>query len=123
MNRQYKKELSQELLATIAADGSLTREGVTGSAAWNGNEIELSDGRKVNVALAGVDVVYPDGITAKMVTAAGKMNEVNGRGVARVNRRPDNRDEIISRLCNSPIITGNEGQAMTDDFLLSAEVA
>ncbi|MEW6484713.1 MAG: hypothetical protein AB1423_08810 [Pseudomonadota bacterium] len=121
--QEYCRQHPVNAIYRIAVDGSLTREGGTVRAAYNGNEIELSDGRKVNVALAGVDVVYPDGITAKMVTAAGKMNEVNGRGVVRVNRRPDNRDKIISTLCDGPIIAGPEGEGMPEDFLLSAEVA
>ena len=37
--------------------------------------------------------------------------------------RPDNRDKIISTLCDGPMIVGREGEAMPKDFLLSAEVA
>jgi uncharacterized protein affecting Mg2+/Co2+ transport len=78
---------------------------------------------KVNVALVGDDVVYPDGRTAKIVTGAGKMSEVNGRGVALVNSRLDNGDEIISTLCDGPMIVGRKGEEMPEDFLLSVEVA
>ncbi|MGE6427072.1 hypothetical protein ACQKDS_04525 [Serratia sp. NPDC078593] len=57
-----------------------------------------------------------------MVTGTGKMSEVNGRGVALVNSRLDNGDEIISTLCNGPMIVGREGEKMPEDFLSSCEV-
>ena len=56
----------------IAVDDSLTKEGGTVRAAYNGNEIEHPDCRKVNVALVGDDLVYPNGRAAKSVTGAGK---------------------------------------------------
>lgn len=119
----YCRQHPVNAIYRIAVDGSLTREGGTVRAAYNGNEIELSDGRKVNVALVGDDVVYPDGRTAKIVTGAGKMTEVNGRGVALVNSRLDNGDEIISTLCDGPMIAGREGEDMPEDFLSSCEAA
>lgn len=51
------------------------------------------------------------------------MSEVNGRGVALVNSRLDNGDEIVSTLCNGPMIVGREGEKMPEDFLSSCEVA
>ncbi|WP_039058521.1 PAAR domain-containing protein [Enterobacter sp. Bisph1] len=119
----YCRQHPVNAIYRIAVDGSLTRESGTVRAAYNGNEIELSDGRKVNVALVGDDVVYPDGRTAKIVTGAGKMSEVNGRSVALVNSRLDNGDEIISTLCNGPMIVTRTGETMPEDFLFSTRVA
>ncbi|MGP3167227.1 PAAR domain-containing protein [Serratia ureilytica] len=121
--QEYCRQHPVNAIYRIAVDGSLTKEGGTVRAAYNGNAIELSDGRKVNVALVGDDVVYPDGRTAKIVTGAGKMSEVNGRGVALVNSRLDNGDEIISTLCDGPMIVGREGEDMPEDFLSSCEAA
>lgn len=121
--QEYCRQHPVNAIYRIAVDGSLTREGGTVRAAYNGNEIELSDGRKVNVALVGDEVVYPDGRTAKIVTGAGKMSEVDGRGVALVNSHLDNGDEIVSTLCNGPMIVGREGEKMPEDFLSSCEVA
>lgn len=104
-------------------EGSLTREGGTVRAAYNGNEIELPDGKKVNVALEGDEVVYPDGRIAKIVTGASKRSDVKGSGVALVGSHLDNGDEIISTLCNGSMIVGREGETMPEDFLSSAEVA
>lgn len=120
--QEYCRQHPVNAIYRIAVDGSLTRDGGTVSAAYNGNEIELSDGSKVNVALVGDDVVYPNGGTAKIVTGAGRMSEVNGRGVALVSSRLDNGDEIISTLCNGPMIVGRKGEAMPEDFLLTSEV-
>lgn len=121
--QEYCRQHPVNAIYRIAVDGSFTREGGTVRAAYNGNEIELSDGRKVNIALVGDDVVYPDGRTAKIVTGAGKMSEVNGRGVALVNSCLDNGDEIISTLCDGPMIVGRKGEKIPEDFLPSYKVA
>lgn len=121
--QEYCRQHPVNAIYRIAVDGSLTREGGTVHAAYNGNEIELSDGRKVNVALVGDDVVYPDGRTAKIATGAGKMSEVNGRGVALVNSRLDNDDEIISTPCDGQMLVGRERESMPEDFLSPCEVA
>lgn len=121
--QEYCGQHPVNALCRITVDGGLTREGGTVRATYNGNEVELSDGRKVNVALVGDDVVYPDGRTAKIVTGAGKMSEVNGRGVALVNSHLNNGDEIVSTLFNGPMLVGREGEKMPEDFLPSCEVA
>src|SRR5436190_402887 len=121
--QEYCRQHPVNAIYRIAVEGSLTKDGGTVQVAYNGNQIELSDGRKVNVALVGDNVVYPDGRTAKIVTGAGKMSEVNGRGVALVNSRLDNGDEIISTLCDGPMIVGREGEDMPEDFLSSCEAA
>lgn len=119
----YCRQYPVNAIYRIAVDGSLTIEGGTVRAAYNGNEIERSDGRKVNVALASDDVVYPDGRTAKVITGAGKMSEVNGRGVALVNSSLDNGGRIISTPCDGQMLAGRKSEAMPEDFLPSREVA
>ena len=118
----YCRQRPVNAIYRIAVDGSLTREGGTVRAAWNGNEIELSDGRKVNVALEGDEAVYPDGSTAKIVTSAGYVSKVHDRGVALVGSLLDNGDEIISTLSNGPMIVRREGETMPEGFLSSHEV-
>jgi len=121
--QEYCRQHPVTALYRIAVEGSHTREGGTVHAPWNGNQIELSDGTKVNVALQGDEVVYADGRTAKIITGAGKRSEVNARSVALVGSRLDNGDEIISTLCHGPMIVGREGETMPEDFLPSSEVA
>lgn len=121
--QEYCRQHPVNAIYRIAVEGSLTKDGGTVRVAYNGNQIELSDGRKVNVALVGDDVVYPGGRTAKIITGAGKISEVNGRGVALVNSRLDDGDEIISTLCDGPMIVGREGEDMPEDFLSSCEAA
>ncbi|WP_139308855.1 hypothetical protein [Pantoea sp. 1.19] len=60
-------------LYRILVQGRLTRAGGRGRIACSGNQIERSDGRKVNVALVGEGGVYPDGRTAKILTDADKL--------------------------------------------------
>ncbi|EIC86328.1 hypothetical protein [Serratia sp. M24T3] len=121
--QQYCRQHPVNAIYRFAVESGHTRKGGTVRAAYNGNEIELPDGKKVNVALEGDEVVYPDGRTAKIVADAGKRSEVNSRSVALVGSHLDNGDEIICTLCNGAMIVGREGEAMPDDFLSSAEVA
>ena len=121
--QEYCRQHPVNTIYRIAVEGSLTKDGGTVRVVYNGNQIELSDGRKVNVALVGDDVVYPDGRTTKIITGAGKISEVNGRGVALVNSRLDNGNEMISTLCDGPMIVGREGEVMPKDFVSSCEAA
>lgn len=52
----------------VAVDGSLTERGGVVRPSYNGS----SDKCKVNVALEGDEVVYPDGTTALIITSSGK---------------------------------------------------
>lgn len=121
--QEYCRQHPVTALYRIAVEGRLTREGGAVHAPWNGNQIELSDGTKVNVALEGDDVVYADGRTAEIITGAGKRSVVNARSVAIVGSHLDNGDEVISTLCHGPVIVGREGETMPEDFLPSCEVA
>ena len=122
--QEYCRQQPVNAIYRLAVGGNLTREGGTVRAAYNGNEIELSDGRKVNFALVGddYDVVYPDGRTAKIVIGAGKMSEVNSRGVALVNSSLDNGDVIVSTSCDGQVLVGRRGEVVPEDFLSSYEV-
>ncbi|WP_373225793.1 PAAR domain-containing protein [Enterobacter cloacae complex sp. ESBL7] len=115
--QDYRRQHPVNAIYRIAVDGSLTREGGIVRTNYNGCEIQLPDGRKVNVALEGDDVVYPDGKTAKIVTGSGRMSEVNGRSVALVGSRLNNGDEIISTPQSSEVLLHREGEQLPGDFL------
>lgn len=76
--------------------GALTQCGGVVRAAWNGAEIELDGGQKVNIALVGDDVVYPDGATARIVTGSGSKFQKSGQSIVLVGSRLSNDDVIIS---------------------------
>lgn len=80
----------------IAVDGALTQRGEGGRAAWNGAEIELDGGQKVNIALDGNEVVSPDGTTARIVTGCGEKFQKRGQSIALLGSRLSNGDVIIS---------------------------
>lgn len=71
----------------IAVDGALTRRGGVVRAVWNGAEIELDGGQKVNIALVGDEVVYPDGTTARIVTGSGSKFRKGEQSIALVGSR------------------------------------
>ncbi|WP_338544105.1 hypothetical protein VRB69_13370 [Erwinia aphidicola] len=66
---------------------------------------EISDGSQVNVALEVVGLLTRRQ-QAKIVSSAGEVSKVNGRGLALVGRCLDNSDEITSTLSNGAIIVG-----------------
>lgn len=101
----------------IAVEGSLTQRGGVVRAVWNGSEIGLKDGRRVNIALEGDEVVYPDGSTASIITGSGKSIQKNGRGIALVGSRLSNGDQIVSTPQSSGTLVEREGVPMGDDFL------
>ncbi|MGX5100986.1 PAAR domain-containing protein [Enterobacter cloacae] len=80
----------------IAVDGAQTQRGGVVRAAWNGSEIALESGQKVNVALEGDEVVYPDGTTARIVTSSGSKFQKGGNSIALVGSRLSHGDVIIS---------------------------
>lgn len=101
----------------IAVDGSLTQRGGVVSAAWNGSEIALEDGHKVNVALEGDEVVYPDGTTARIVTGSGSKFQKGGKSIALVGSRLSNGDVIISTPQAGCTLNELKGLPMDADFL------
>jgi uncharacterized Zn-binding protein involved in type VI secretion len=86
-------------------------------AAWNGSEIALEDGHKVNVALEGDEVVYPDGTTARIVTGSGSKFQKGGKSIALVGSRLSNGDVIISTPQAGCTLNELKGLPMDADFL------
>lgn len=101
----------------IAVDGALTQRGGVVRAAWNGAEIELEDGQKVNIALVGDEVVYPDGTTARIVTGSGEQYQKDERSIALVGSRLSNGDVIISTPQAGCTLNELKGLPMDADFL------
>lgn len=101
----------------IAVDGSLTQRGGVVRAAWNGAEIGLTDGRRVNIALEGDEVVYSDGTTARIVTGSGKDIAKDGRGIALVDSMLSNGDRIISTPQSANMLVERDGVPMGEEFL------
>lgn len=101
----------------IAVDGALTQRGGVVRAAWNGSEIALEDGHRVNVALDGDEVVYPDGTTARIVTGSGSKFQKSGQSIALVGSRLSNGDVIISTPQAGCSLNELKGLPMDADFL------
>lgn len=101
----------------IAVDGALTQRGGVVRAAWNGAEIELEGGQKVNIALVGDEVVYPDGTIAKIVTGSGEQYRKGEESVALVGSRLSNGDMIISTPQAGCMLVERDGLPMGVDFL------
>ena len=101
----------------IAVDGSLTARGGVVRAAWNGGEIELEGGRRVNIALEGDEVVYPDGTTARIINGSGEDIIKNGRGIALVDSLLSNGDQIISTPQATGMLVERDGMPMGESFL------
>ncbi|HHZ8496422.1 TPA: PAAR domain-containing protein [Enterobacter mori] len=101
----------------IAVDGALTRRGGVVRAVWNGAEIELDGGQKVNIALVGDEVVYPDGTTARIVTGSGSKFRKGEQSIALVGSRLSNGDVIISTPQARCMLNELKGLPVDDDFL------
>lgn len=101
----------------IAVDGALTQRGGVVRAAWNGSEIALEDGYKVNIALVGDEVVYPDGTNARIVTGSGSRFRKGEQSIALVGSRLSNGDVIISTPQAGCMLNELKGLPMDDDFL------
>lgn len=101
----------------IALDGALTQRGGVVRAAWNGSEIALEDGHKVNVALEGDEVVYPDGTTVRIVTGSGSKFQEGGKSIVLVGSRLSNGDVIISTPQAGCTLNELKGLPMDADFL------
>lgn len=101
----------------IAVDGALTQRGGVVRAAWNGAEIELDGGQKVNIALVGDEVVYPDGTTARIVTGSGSKFQKGDQSIALVGSRLSNGDVIISTPQAGSTLNELKGLPVDADFL------
>ena len=99
----------------IAVDGALTQRGGVVRAAWNGSEIAFEDGYKVNIALVGDEVVYPDGTNARIVTGSGSRFRKGEHAL--VGSRLSNGDVIISTPQAGCMLNELKGLPMDDDFL------
>lgn len=98
----------------IATEGSLTRDGGTVFSEYNGQQIEIEDGTRLNVSLVGDEVRYPDGTTAKISTGIGN---TSGDSAALVGSLLDNGDEIISSPQGSIRRAVRAGESLPENFL------
>ncbi|CAM7202528.1 hypothetical protein [Klebsiella michiganensis] len=98
----------------IATEGSLTRDGGTVFSEYNGQQIEIEDGTRLNVSLVGDEVRYPDGTTAKISTGIGN---TSGDSAALVGSLLDNGDEIISSPQGSVSRAVRAGESLPENFL------
>jgi len=98
----------------IATEGSLTRDGGTVFSEYNGQQIEIEDGTRLNVSLVGDEVRYPDGTTAKISTGIG---DTSGDSAALVGSLLDNGDEIISSPQGSVRRAVRDGESLPENFL------
>lgn len=100
----------------IAVDGALTQRGGVVRATWNGSEIELEGGRKVNIALVGDEVIYPDGTTARIINGSGAQYQKGEQSIALVGSRLSNDDVIVSTPQAGSMLVEREGLSMGTDF-------
>ncbi|MFY7115751.1 hypothetical protein [Enterobacter cloacae complex sp. SHL020] len=98
----------------IATEGSLTRNGGTVISEYNGQQIEIEDGTRLNVSLVGDEVRYPDGTTAKISTG---VDNTSGDSAALVGSLLDNGDEIISSPQNAGRRVVRAGESLPENFL------
>lgn len=97
----------------LATEGSRTRAGGVIQSASTGYSISLDNGQQVRVAQKGDSVVYADGSTAQIVTAAGEGNS----NIALVGSRLCNGDEIINTPQRGVLMLARKGVPMAEDFL------
>lgn len=98
----------------VATEGSLTRDGGTVFSEYNGQQIEIEDGVRLNISLVGDEVRYPDGTTAKIST--GVVN-ISGNSAALVGSSLDNGDEIISNPQGNVRRAVRAGETLPANFL------
>jgi len=103
----------------VATEGSQTRNGATIQQVSSSLTFTLDNGWKVRAARKGDQVVYADGSTARIVTAAGAANS----NIALVGSRLSNGDEIINTLQRRFLIIVREGVPMAEDFLPALKLA
>ncbi|MCT4711248.1 hypothetical protein MUA04_13770 [Enterobacteriaceae bacterium H11S18] len=98
----------------VATEGSLTRDGGTVFSEYNGQQIEIEEGVRLNISLVGDEVRYPDGTTAKISTGVGN---ISGDSAALVGSSLDNGDEIISSPQGSIRRAVRAGESLPESFL------
>lgn len=98
----------------IATEGSLTRDGGTIFSEYNGQQIEIEEGTRLNVSLVGDEVRYPDGTTAKIRTGIGN---TSGDSAVLVGSLLDNGDEIITSPQRSVRRAVRTGESLPESFL------
>lgn len=113
----FMREHPVVVIYRIAVDGALTQRGWGGRAAWNGSEIELDGGQKVNIVLVGDEVVYPDGTTARIVIGSGSKFQKSGQSIALVGSRLSNGDVIVSTPQAGCTLNKMKGLPVDADFL------
>jgi len=99
----------------VATEGSQTRYGGAIQQVSSSLTFTLDNGWKVQAAQKGDQVVYADGSTARIVTAAGAANS----NIALVGSRLSNGDEIINTPQDGLVFVAREGESMVKDFLPS----
>ncbi|MCU6410295.1 PAAR domain-containing protein [Enterobacter quasiroggenkampii] len=114
---EFLREHPVVAIYRIGVDGAQTQRGGVVRAAWNGSEIALEDGHKVNVALEGDEVIYPDGTTARIVTGSGSKFQKSGQSIALVGSRLSNGDVIISTPQAGCTLNELKGMPVDADFL------
>lgn len=72
---------------------------------------------KINIALVGDEVVYPDGHTDCIVTGSGTQYRKGEESIALVGSRLSNGDVMISTPQAGSMLTERDGLPMGTDFL------
>lgn len=118
----YKKAHPPIAIYRVAAEGSQTREGGVIQHATSPMSFRLNNGQQARAAQKGDQVVYTDGSTAQIITAAGEKYS----HIALVGSYLSNGDQIINTPQDSCLLIARGGVSMAEDFLpilesLSAE--
>jgi hypothetical protein len=116
-HQAYKKAHPPVTIYRVATEGSQTCNGGTIQQTSSPLKFTLDDGRQVRAAHKGDYVVYADGSTAQIITAAGEANS----HTALVGSRLSNGDEIINTPQGSALLIAREGVPRAEDFLPSIE--
>lgn len=111
--RTYQKAHPPIAIYRVATEGSQTREGGVIQQGTSPLELTSANGQPVRAAQKGDHVVYADGSTAQIITAAGESNS----HVALVGSCLSNGDEIINTCQDVMLLIAREGVPMAEDFL------
>lgn len=111
--QEYKKNHPPIAVYRIATEGSQTRDGGVIQQGTSPLKLTLSNGQQVCAAQKGDHVVYADGSTAQIITAAGEASN----HTALVGSRLSNGDEIINTPQGSVLLIAREGMPRAEDFL------
>ena len=107
MNRQYNNELTPELLAAMD-QSPFTAEQLAG---MNDETRTLIAEKQAYCRLHPVNAIYRIAVDGSFTRESGTV------------RAAYNGNEIISTLCNGPMIVTRTGETMPEDFLFSTKVA